>query len=717
MLGASQAVLLGAAAARPGSYDARVDSLEGVVSYWKFQNNGTDEKDPSHTTDAIITGSPELHVDTIVKDDTGGECVAWPGVSGNYAEVPHNAKHKTAQGTIVVTFQHDHLSSKSTLVAADRSNGGTASGPGGLSMEVTPEGAPRCFLRRQPDGAVVELVGAAGDVQVGQAYSLIFKWGPGGLAMTLWNASGNLVGRKTDPLENGVTGTSPIRFGAWHTGVSPHDGPYGRIVWLNRRLSDAGEIVLARARTITGRTTGSYTPFPFVTISNPAVDHTGVTDRPGYSPTDPRGASVIDPMSGIELFRVGGDLGATVFLNGTQNSGLKFPRKLMTENLGIMQKVWNADSTLLMVDRYFSRSGDPSNPCTSYIVDVTGAYSNGPWRIIRASNKGGLGDGVGSFWVWDPNNPLRAYVFRDNGSVDEWWPVGGAGHSVGEVNNLFGSVSGYSNWATSTRARAHTSQDGRYVMTGCRRTSDGVYGGRRRDLMTGALGPFVSAADAAAHIPFWMTNPSIVTSDSDTCANGISSSGQYTLFSSNQDYAFFDATTGGFVSAIGGGFGHPDWVRVDGTDYITGPTGSGYRMYDIAAGAAVLKSSSPGVNPSHATCRNLTDLFETYGGAGGSTTGNRYAVYVRSNSQSGHPPAILGVRLGTNDVDQIRYLCNHRSHKTDNSNECHAVVSFNGRYLAFNSNWQQANALLSDDVHPYVVSVPDAWYSPNNDGS
>ncbi len=255
MLGASQTVVLGTAATGSApTYDASVVHLEGVVSYWKFQNDGSDAKG-AHT--ATITGSPELQVETIVHLDTvaegapvDGECIAWPGSTGSYAEVAHNSAHKTAAGAIVVTFQHDLLGVKSTLLAADRSVGGTSAGPGGLSIEVNADGTPRCYLRRQSDGAVVDLAGQAGDVQVGQAYCLIFKWGGGGLSMALWNASGNLVRRVTDPLADGVSGTSPIRFGAWHADISHHDGPYGRVVWFRRRISDLEEATLASARTI-----------------------------------------------------------------------------------------------------------------------------------------------------------------------------------------------------------------------------------------------------------------------------------------------------------------------------------------------------------------------------------------------------------------------------------------------------------------------------------
>jgi hypothetical protein len=250
MLGVSQAVLLGSAAAGV-TYDLLVATFGAdVVSYWKFQNDGVDQRGTAHAT---ITGSPELNVETIVRLDAladgapaDGQCIAWPGAAGVFAEAAHNAAHKTPQGTIVVTFQHDSLAHKATLLTADANEAA-----GGLSVEVLPDGTPRCFLRRQADGLPVALVGEPGDIGLNQAHTLVVKWGPGGLSMGLWNQSGLLLRRRTDPLADGVTGTSPIRFGIWHDGAqSPHDGPYGRVIWLKRRIGDAEEAVLARARTI-----------------------------------------------------------------------------------------------------------------------------------------------------------------------------------------------------------------------------------------------------------------------------------------------------------------------------------------------------------------------------------------------------------------------------------------------------------------------------------
>jgi hypothetical protein len=110
-----------------------------VVSYWKFEGDATDERGSQGAT---FMGSPELNVDTIVDLDApvNGKCIASPGIAGVYAQAEHNAAHKTAEGTIVVSFQHDSLGQKSTLVAADAN--ATA---GGLPLEVQTDSSPRCF--------------------------------------------------------------------------------------------------------------------------------------------------------------------------------------------------------------------------------------------------------------------------------------------------------------------------------------------------------------------------------------------------------------------------------------------------------------------------------------------------------------------------------------------------------------------------------------------
>lgn len=228
-----------------------------LVSYWKFQNTGTDQQGVSNAT---ITGSPETNVPTIVKKDTintgapvDGVCIAWSGTVGDYAQAAHNAAHKTTVGTIVVYFQRDRDVEKSQLIMAD-----PTPVAGGMAIGVNTSGAPDAHIRGA-GGTPVTLIGGVGDVQIEQAYTLIFKWGTGGgMSLALWNSSGVLVRpRITNVSTIGLAGTSPIRFGATHNDTNHHDGPYGRVLWLDRRISDAEELTLAQALTV-AREAGAY---------------------------------------------------------------------------------------------------------------------------------------------------------------------------------------------------------------------------------------------------------------------------------------------------------------------------------------------------------------------------------------------------------------------------------------------------------------------------
>jgi hypothetical protein len=457
----------------------------------------------------------------------------------------------------------------------------------------------------------------------------------------------------------------------------------------------------------------AYTPFRFVTTDNPPVDHTGVADRPGYSPTDPRSASVIDPMSGLEIFRVGGDNGSTLFINGTQDSGLKFPRRLRQENNPRMQKVWNADATLLMIDRRYNATGDKGD-ARSYLIDVDASHgASQPWRIIRTSSRVGLGDRpVGPRWFWDMLNPLRAYVVARKGMY-EWWPVGGAGHSTGETNPLFPWPSGYSQFDAIRRGNMQTSHDGLTYIAGARRNSDGKWGGFKVNLATGQFGDFIPSDP-----PFPPANPN----NRNHCLAGTSASGKYGWFSRNgPDVCFADVDTGQLVSntraVTGVNFiSHFDHAMVDGIDYSVGHR-RGFKIWAIQNSQLSEKTNFPGNNPQHTSTRNWKDTFENHWATGGSTSGLRYAIWTRSGSSDGHPRGIMGIRLGANDFNVVRYICNHRGVRKANANECHPNVSPNVEYIVFNSNWHEPGVVSDGDVHPYVVLMPDAWYSPNNDGA
>lgn len=229
-----------------------------LVSYWKFQNTGTDQQAISNAT---LNGFPELNVPTIVKNDSidsgagsDGTCIAWSAATGDYAEAAHNVAHKTAAGTVVVYFQRDTAAQKSQLIIADQ----TPVAVGGMAIGVTATGAIDAHIRGA-GGTPVTLVGGSGDVQLDRAYVLIFKWGTGGgMRLALWDDTATLVRFVTNTGSTiGLSGTSPIRFGATHADTNNHDGPYGRVLWLDRRIGDAEELLLAQALTIP-RDTGAY---------------------------------------------------------------------------------------------------------------------------------------------------------------------------------------------------------------------------------------------------------------------------------------------------------------------------------------------------------------------------------------------------------------------------------------------------------------------------
>jgi hypothetical protein len=221
------------------------------------------------------------------------------------------------------------------------------------------------------------------------------------------------------------------------------------------------------------------------------------------------------------------------------------------------------------------------------------------------------------------------------------------------------------------------------------------------------LGPFVPTPDTFK-------------SASDPAAMGISYDGLYTSFTPDgARRTFYHTQTGAFISDSGAvpGLSHSDWAEVDGIQYMAGLRTDTINLFDITTGKYREVANIPGTNPNHCSCRNVFDRFDIYGPAGGATSGLRYLFYSRTNPRKGHPRGIMGVRIGPSDHNVLRYICNHRSIWTDNSNECHAIPSPGGGFVAFPSNWREANPSLGDEVHPYVAVLPEAWCSANNDGS
>lgn len=300
------------AAVTASTYDAIVQTFEpNVISYWKFDEPSGNFVDTEALQNAVVTGTPERTVATIVDLDTvaegtatDGKTVAWTGNVGEYAEAANNAAYKTAEGTIIVTAQHDSLTEKSTLVAGD-----STGAAGGFSIEVNTNGSPRAYLR-PPATTALTITGSPGDIVVNRAYAYIFKWGPLGLFLSVYDDTGALISRVNNATTAGLSGTSPIRFGAWHTDVSHHDGPYGRVIWLNRQLAHTEEPTLARAKSIAheagGGTEGEYITTPELHgwvsgISNTAgtaAINSAIADASTNAGTSSTGRGVVELVPG-----------------------------------------------------------------------------------------------------------------------------------------------------------------------------------------------------------------------------------------------------------------------------------------------------------------------------------------------------------------------------------------------------------------------------------
>lgn len=234
-------------------FDDIVDSFApDVISYWKFQTATSTVVDEQGLVNATITGAPELNVETIVKFDTivdgalaNGTCVAWPGTTGDFAQAATNAALKTVAGTIVVYFQRETANEKAQLIQSD-----ATAAVGGMAIGININGSPDAYIRGVGGTPVIVTLGF-GNVIFDRAYYLIFKWGTGGgMSLALYDDTGTFIQRATNVSTIGLSGTSAIRFGATHSDTNHHDGPYGRVIWMNRRITDAEETTLALARTI-----------------------------------------------------------------------------------------------------------------------------------------------------------------------------------------------------------------------------------------------------------------------------------------------------------------------------------------------------------------------------------------------------------------------------------------------------------------------------------
>lgn len=475
---------------------------------------------------------------------------------------------------------------------------------------------------------------------------------------------------------------------------------------------------------------GGYTPFNFVTVPNPALKHwngvNGAEDdvraKPPYSPDDAASVSKVCPMSGCRVIRLTGNFGETVRVNNVA-TGLTFGKYFRFDNAKNGQQVWNADSSLLMIGRTWD---SVSGNVRCALVDVDGSHgASKPWRYVRASGNAWFGDHGSSNWFWDPNQPLAAIVIQSNGAIQRWWPIGSSNpsRSVGQVETMM-VVSGVSNAGQAHSSHLHHSYDKRWHVMSAKQVSTGFWGGYLIDIQNWSV-----ESD-------FLNTPLQSNDADDRACNQTSAYGNYTRYNTNLGGSYnrdqIKSTQTNTVTAIGPNsksFKHPDSTAVDGVEYFVG-FGNGWRMMDESGPVnqtdddLITKATNsyfPIGDYEHTNCRAFLDQIELVNpvtGLGGSTTGLRYAIIVNgSNTTVKAPEGLLGIRIGANDLNQVRYIGHHRMHRHSNRSECHPFIAPAAEYLAFPSNWERPGVTGGDVVGAFCYIVPDGWKSPNNDGS
>lgn len=337
--------------------------------------------------------------------------------------------------------------------------------------------------------------------------------------------------------------------------------------------------------------------------------------------------------------------------------------------------------------------------------------ATGPWQIIRASSSNFFGESGTTATFWDPLDPLRAYSMRSDGMY-EYFPAGDAsrGKAVGALTKLWSWPTGYSGWE-SPRGVGHPSRDGLIKLVGARR-NDGIYGGFRFVLATGAHGPFVP-------------NPQSINDDDDrmvqpNCAMGTHGNFQWQDLGTasgrnDRNYQCFNMNTGAKTCEIDLGPGHNDKLDVDGVEYMGGSTGGNpWYLWRLSDGSRRQMFDSGHSGGYHFSANAFKDTYEINGATGGSTSGIRYVMATYYGSGRG----IFAIRTGATDSGKVRFICDPRGQQnSDNQAELHAHPSNTFKYVAFNSNWMGPGVeTVTANIRTYVVVTPDAWKARNNNG-
>jgi WD40 repeat protein len=381
-------------------------------------------------------------------------------------------------------------------------------------------------------------------------------------------------------------------------------------------------------------------------VTNPNIP------KPRYIAKNPLRTSYTDPAFGTTVLRVTGDPGTRILLNGTTDTGRKWPKEVC-HNSSYGDVAWNADSSLL-----FLTGCDRTQ---NLLLD------GNTFKVLRVQ----FNNRVHGVNVWDRNNPERTFEIGGS-TIYEYFPRT-------DTSKLLYTLTGYSGLSAQGQTR-RMANDGKSIAL--RATKAGKGYNFCFDLTTGQKGP---------DIPVVPDQPRGAL---------ISPSGKYLIarYPGGRlgGYEAFECATGKKVFEYHGEqpeHGDTYIYQSNGREYIVG---GGYRVSSLDLLNGELFAHTPKESfCEHASTRNYQD--------------GEWAITSCGSSSKYFPREIIAVRIGVRQANVVRRLAHHNSFRGRNYEaEVHPNVSPDGKKIVFASNWRGLKG--ADDNAPvstYVILLPD----------
>jgi hypothetical protein len=400
------------------------------------------------------------------------------------------------------------------------------------------------------------------------------------------------------------------------------------------------------------------TPFTHATYAASYVTHIDPipapkTRVPQYNASNPLRAAYTDKPFGTQVVRITGEPGRPIVIDGSLNSGRKWP-KHTCHQYSSNDGAWNADGSLLLLSGCNNRYG--------ILLD------GNTFKVLRV---GLAGPGIR---LWSRTSPDKMYAFGHN-TVVEVFP------RTNQTKTIL-TLKGYSGLTLDGHGQ-NTSDDGRWVAVTAIRQSD------KNKVMFGIdLEALEKGPDVVA--------PANLNQGENVF---ISASGKYLIAGlgyGGKDQNIYETTTGRLVNTYRGNITtkHPDTYQLDGRDYWIfaasgGRIGGRVLQRDILTNQEHTYMDLGVAN--HVSTRNVRD--------------GRWAIVTYDSTKSPFPLEIVAVRVDGDHRNVVRRLAKHNSVRKTYSNEPHPNPSPDGKKIVFASNWG------GGATSAYVILLSD-WDTP-----